>query len=95
MLQLSDLLLQTGGLLLVVIQLLLEITLPGLDQSQSLFQLEVDVFLVSIIQWTDLNGQLSDKTPQVTSQFYSECHLSREMLGSEPDTGITPLQTDS
>ena len=26
---------------------------------------------------------------QVTSQFYSECRLSREMLGSEPETGIT------
>ena len=57
MLQLSDFLLQTGGLLLIVVELLLEVTLPGLDQSQSLFQLEVDVVLVSTM----------DRRPQYSS----------------------------
>ena len=81
MLQLSDLLLQTGGLLLIVIQLLLQITLPGLDQSQSLLQLEVDVVLVSVM---DRPEQSSVKTRHITSLFYSECHLSRGKLGSGP-----------
>ena len=91
MLQLSNFLLQTGRLLLIMIELLLEITFPGLDQSQSLFQLEVDVVLVSIMDRPEYS---SNKTPQFTSQFYSECQLSREMLGSEPDTGIRPLLTE-
>ena len=47
MLQLSDFLLQTRGLFLVIIELGLQVTSPGLDQPQTLLQLEIDIFLVS------------------------------------------------
>ena len=46
-LQLSDLLLQTRRLLLVVVELSLQVTPPGLHQSQPLLQLEVNILLIS------------------------------------------------
>ena len=46
-LQLSDFLLQTSRLFLVIVELRLQVTSPGLDQPQTLLQLEIDIFLIS------------------------------------------------